>query len=151
MTLPRKKKLHFRPNSACFFSYFSLNSSFQPLVKIFTPPTGLQIFFFILVRVITLQESGELRWINRESEAEWSKVNRSFSLSRRKKINWKPSRGRSQESEMLQKTKFWTICPSRGSLWPMSYLPKRFTHLCRALYGDAILVYRFGAPIWVLT
>ena len=23
----------------------------------------------------------------------------------------------------------------------LSYLPKRFTHLCRALYGDAILVY----------
>ena len=30
----------------------------------------------------------------------------------------------------------------------LSYLPKRFTHLCRALYGDAILVYSFGAPIW---
>ena len=30
----------------------------------------------------------------------------------------------------------------------LSYLPKRFTYLCRALYGDAILVYRFGAPIW---
>ena len=29
-----------------------------------------------------------------------------------------------------------------------SYLPKRFTHLCRALYGYAILVYRFGPPIW---
>ena len=28
----------------------------------------------------------------------------------------------------------------------VSYLPKRFTHFCRALYnGDAILVYRFGA------
>ena len=31
----------------------------------------------------------------------------------------------------------------------LSYLPKRFTHLCRALYGDTILVYRFGAPIWL--
>ena len=30
----------------------------------------------------------------------------------------------------------------------LSYLPKRFTHLCRALYGDVILVYSFGAPIW---
>ena len=30
----------------------------------------------------------------------------------------------------------------------LSYLPKRFTHLCRALCGDAILVHRFGAPIW---
>ena len=30
----------------------------------------------------------------------------------------------------------------------LSYLPKRSTHLCRALYGDAMLVHRFGAPIW---
>ena len=30
----------------------------------------------------------------------------------------------------------------------MSYLPKRFMHLCRALYGDAVLVHRFGPPIW---
>ena len=30
----------------------------------------------------------------------------------------------------------------------LSYLPKRFTHLCRALYGDAILVYHFGPQIW---
>ena len=29
-----------------------------------------------------------------------------------------------------------------------SYFPKRFTYLCRALYGDAILVHSFGAPIW---
>ena len=27
----------------------------------------------------------------------------------------------------------------------LSYLPKRFTHLCRAFNGDAILVYRTGA------
>ena len=26
----------------------------------------------------------------------------------------------------------------------LSYLPKRFTHLCKDLYGDAIFVYRFG-------
>ena len=30
----------------------------------------------------------------------------------------------------------------------LSYLRKRFTHLCGALYGDAILVYRFAASIW---
>ena len=30
----------------------------------------------------------------------------------------------------------------------LSYLPKRFTHLCRALYGDAMLVHRFGSAIW---
>ena len=29
----------------------------------------------------------------------------------------------------------------------LSNLPKHFTHLCRALYEDAILVYRFSAPI----
>ena len=29
-----------------------------------------------------------------------------------------------------------------------SYLPKCFMHLCRALYGNAVLVHRFGAPIW---
>ena len=28
----------------------------------------------------------------------------------------------------------------------LSYLPKRFTHLCRALYGDAIMVDSFGPP-----
>ena len=30
----------------------------------------------------------------------------------------------------------------------LSYLSKRLTHPCRALYGDAILVHRFGATIW---
>ena len=29
----------------------------------------------------------------------------------------------------------------------LSYWPKRFMHLCRALYGDAILVYRFEAQM----
>ena len=27
-------------------------------------------------------------------------------------------------------------------------LLKCFTQLCRALFGDAILVHRFGAPLW---
>ena len=30
----------------------------------------------------------------------------------------------------------------------LSYLPKRLTQLCRALYGVAMLVYHFGTPIW---
>ena len=30
----------------------------------------------------------------------------------------------------------------------LSHLPKCFTHLCRTLYGNAILVHGFGAPIW---
>ena len=37
--------------------------------------------------------------------------------------------------------------PGLCGLQFLSYLPKRFTHLCKALYGDAILVNRFGAPI----
>ena len=58
----------------------------------------------------------------------------SFSLSSNKKINRKPSIGRNQHSFTVSQF--------------LSYLPKRFTHLCRGLNGDAILVYRFGAPIW---
>ena len=30
----------------------------------------------------------------------------------------------------------------------LSYLPKRFTQIYRALYGDAMLVYNFSTPIW---
>ena len=30
----------------------------------------------------------------------------------------------------------------------LSYLLKRFTHLCKALYGDVMLVHSFGARIW---
>ena len=37
----------------------------------------------------------------------------------------------------------------RCGLQFLSYLPKRFTHLSRAFYGDTILVHRFGAPIWL--
>ena len=75
---------------------------------------------------------------------------RSFSLSRNKKINWKPSSGRSQTKK--QNKQFFQGSGLCG--WQfMSYLPKRFTLLCRALYGDAMLVhqysqYGFGAPIW---
>ena len=75
---------------------------------------------------------------------------RSFSLSRNKRINWTPSSGRSQTKK--QNKQFVQVSGLCGSQF-MSYLPKRFTLLCRALYGDAILVhqygqYGFGAPIW---
>ena len=30
----------------------------------------------------------------------------------------------------------------------LSYLPKHITHICRALYGDAILVDSFSPPMW---
>ena len=76
---------------------------------------------------------------------------RSFPLSgNKKKMNWKPSSGRSQETECYKRLIFKQFVQVSGLCGPqfLSYLPKRFTHLCRALYGDAILVHRFGAPIW---
>ena len=76
---------------------------------------------------------------------------RSFSLSLNKKINWKPSGGRSQENECYRRLMYKQFFQVSGLCGPqfLSSLPKRFTHLCRALYGDAIL-YRFGLPIWPL-
>ena len=69
-----------------------------------------------------------------------------------KKINLKRSIGRSQENECYKRLIHKQFVQVSGLCGPQlqSYLPKRFTHLCRALYtyGVAILVYRFGAPIW---
>ena len=72
---------------------------------------------------------------------------RSFLLSRNKKIHWKPCSGRSQEKECYKRLIYKQFVHVSGLCAPqfLSYLPKRFTHLCRALYGDAILVYRFLA------
>ena len=63
---------------------------------------------------------------------------------------WKPSSGRSQETECYKRLVFKQFVQVSGLCGPhfLSYLPKRFTHICRALYGDAILVHRFAAPIW---
>ena len=55
--------------------------------------------------------------------------NRSFSLSRNKKINWKPSSGRSEVK-----------CYKR-------LIYKQFVQVS-GLCGDAILVHRFGVPFW---
>ena len=60
---------------------------------------------------------------------------RLFSLSRNKNINWKPSSGRSQENECYKRLiyrQFVQVSGLNGSQF-LSYLPKRFTHLCRAL------------------
>ena len=75
---------------------------------------------------------------------------RSFSLSRNKKINWKPSSGRSQQMKYYKRLIYKQFAQVSGLCGPLflSYLPKRFTHLCRALYGDATLVHRFGPPIY---
>ena len=64
---------------------------------------------------------------------------RSFSLSRnKKKKNWKPSSGKSQETECYKRLILNNLSESQVFVAPqlLSYLPKRFTHLCRALYGD---------------
>ena len=78
-------------------------------------------------------------------------VYRLFLLSCNKKINWKPSSGRSQEMKCSKRLIHKQFVQVSGLCGPqfLSYLPKRFMHLCRAVYGDAIFtVYRFGAPIW---
>ena len=77
MTLSSEKKiLYFRPNSV-HVSFFIFYKRFFPAAgKDFYSSHGAPIFFFFkLVRVITLQESGELRWVNRESEPDLGKVN----------------------------------------------------------------------------
>ena len=58
---------------------------------------------------------------------------------------WKPSSGRSQETECYKRLVFKQFVQVSGLCGPqfLSCLPKRFKHLCRALYGDAILVHPF--------
>ena len=55
-----------------------------------------------------------------------------FSLSRNEKINWKPSSERSQENECYRRLIYKQFVPVSGLCGPqfLSYLPKRFTHLC---------------------
>ena len=53
---------------------------------------------------------------------------------------------RTQEGERSQKDEDQLSKRWEGPQF-LSYLLKHFMHLCRALYGDAILVYCFGAPI----
>ena len=74
-----------------------------------------------------------------------------FSLSRNKKVNWEPSSGRLAKkmkccNRLIHKQFVQVSCLCGPQF--LSYLPKRFTHLCRALWVDVVLVYRFGAPIW---
>ena len=79
-----------------------------------------------------------------------SKSNRSFSLSRSKRINWKPSNGRGQENECYKRLIYKRFVQVSGLCGPQfpSYLPNRFMHLCRALmetpYWCAILAHQYG-------
>ena len=69
---------------------------------------------------------------------------RSYSLSRNKKINEEAKKMKCFKRLIFKQFKVSGLCGPQF----LSYLPKRFMHLYRALYGDAILVYRFGPPIW---
>ena len=81
-------------------------------------------------------------------------TDRSFSLSRNKHVT-KTYIGnrRAEEAKKMKCYKrliykqFVQISGPSGPQF-LSYLPKRFTHLCRALYGDTILVYSFSTQIW---
>ena len=55
-----------------------------------------------------------------------------------KRKNWKPSSGRRQENEMLQKTVYKQFVQVSGLCGPQftSYLPKHFTHHFRDLYTN---------------
>ena len=73
-----------------------------------------------------------------------------ISLSRNKKVNWEPSSGRLAKkmkccNRLIHKQFVQVSCLCGPQF--LSYLPKRFTHLCRALYGDAILVHQNGAAM----
>ena len=63
--------------------------------------------------------------------------------------NWKPSGGRRQENECYKRLRYQQFFQVSGLCGRqfLSYWRKRFMHLCRALYGDAILVYRFEAQM----
>ena len=61
--------------------------------------------------------------------SDWSRHNSSDMVL----VNYGLQRGRSNRS----------FCPQF-----LSYLLKRFIHLCRALYVDTILVHHFGVPLW---
>ena len=80
--------------------------------------------------------------------------NRSFSLSRespapKKYIGNRPVK-EAKKMKCYKRLIYKQFFQVSGLCGPqfLNYLPKRFTHLCRALYGDAILVYHFGPPIW---
>ena len=79
---------------------------------------------------------------------------RSFSLSRNKHCTKKNIGNRPVEEAKKMKCykrliyKQFVQISSLSCQQFLSYLPKRFTHLCRALHGDAILVDSFCPPIW---
>ena len=65
-------------------------------------------------------------------------------------VNWNCTVEETKKMKCYKRLKYERFVQVSGLSGPqfLSYLPKRFIHLCRALYGDAILMYRFGPPIW---
>ena len=75
---------------------------------------------------------------------------RSFSLSRNKKMIENSPVEKAKKMRCYERLIFKQLVQVSGLCGPqfLSHLPKCFTHLCRTLYGNAILVHGFGAPIW---
>ena len=79
-------------------------------------------------------------------------IKRSFAIycnATKKKIGNRPVE-EAKKMKFYKRLKYKRFVQVSGLRGPqfLSYLPKRLTHLCRALYGDTILVHRFGATIW---
>ena len=78
----------------------------------------------------------------------------SFSLSRNKhgtkKYIWNCPVEGAKKMKCYKRLKYKQFVQISGLCGPrfLSYLPKHFTHHCRALYGNAILVDRNCLPIW---
>ena len=71
---------------------------------------------------------------------------RLFSLSRNKKIVANRPVEEAKKVNCYKRLIFKQFVQVSGLCGPqfLSYLPKHFTHLCRALYGDAISVPQYG-------
>ena len=101
----------------------------------------------------SLKTDASVMYINQRGEG-FPPGNRSFSLSRespapKKYIGNRPVK-EAKKMKCYKRLIYKQFFQVSGLCGPqfLNYLPKRFTHLCRALYGDAILVYHFGPPIW---
>ena len=81
-------------------------------------------------------------------EGRSSQLYRSFSLSRNKKKIGNRTVEEAKKVKCYIRLIYKQFVSGLCGAHFLSYLPKRFTHPCRALYGDAVLVYRFGAPVW---
>ena len=92
----------------------------------------------------------ELFWAEDGSESRKTLLgcyrhSRSFSLSRNKKYIGNRPVQEAKKMKCYKRLMYKQFVQVSGLCCPQSYLSKRFTHLYRALYGHAILEYRFDA------